>query len=53
MKRIGIIKKLSNVLPRKYLITIYKYFVRPHLDYSDLFYDQPNNKIFSQQIECV
>ena len=53
MKGIGIIKKLSNVLPRKSLITIYKSFVRPHLDYSDLIYDQPNNEIFCQQVKSV
>ena len=51
MKGICIIKTLSNVLPRKSLITIYKSFVRPHLDYSDLIYDQPNNEYFCQQIE--
>ena len=53
MKGICIIKNLSNALPRKSLITIYKYFVRAHLDYSDLIYDQPNNKTFCQQIESV
>ena len=53
MKGIGIIKKLSNVLPRKSLITIYKFFVRLHLDYGDLIYDQPNNESFCQQIESV
>ena len=47
------IKKLSNVLPRKSLITIYKSFVRPHLDYGDMIYDQPNNESFCQQIESV
>ena len=39
MKGICIIKKLSNVLPRKSLI--YKSFDRPHLHYGDLIYDQP------------
>ena len=53
IKGIYIIKKLSNVLPRKSLITTYKSFVRPHLDYSDLIYDQPNNESFCQQIESV
>ena len=43
MKRIGIIKKPSNVLLRNSLITIYKSFVRPPLDYGDLIYDHPNN----------
>ena len=28
-----IIKKLSHILPRKSLVTIYKSFIRPHLDY--------------------
>ena len=51
MKGICIIKTLSNVLPRKSLITIYKSFVRPHLDYGDLIYDQPNNESFCQQIK--
>ena len=50
MKGIGIIKKLSNFLPRKSLITIYKSFVRSHLSYSDLTCDQPNNESFCQQI---
>ena len=53
MKGIGIIKKLSHVLRRKSLITIYKSFVRPRLDYSDLIHDQPNDKSFRQQIESV
>ena len=53
MKGICIIKKLSNVLLRKSLITIYKSFVRPHLDYCDLIYDQPNNESFSQQIKSL
>ena len=39
MTGICIIKKLSNVLRKKSLITIYKSFVRPHLDYGDLIYD--------------
>ena len=47
MKGIGFIKKSSNVLPRKYLITIYNSFVRPHLDYGDLIYDQSHNESFS------
>ena len=32
MKGIGVIQKLSKTLPRHSLITIYKSFVRPHLD---------------------
>ena len=44
MRGIGIIKKLSKTLPQHALITICKSFVRPHLDYGDIIYDQPNNE---------
>ena len=44
MKGIGIIKKLSKTFPQHPIITIYKSFVRPHLDYGDITYDQPNNE---------
>ena len=27
---------------------MYKSFVRPHLDYGDIVYDQPNNQFFEQ-----
>ena len=33
---INVIRKLSNFLPRHSLVTIYKSFVRPHLDYGDM-----------------
>ena len=42
MKGIGAIKRLSKMLPQHSLLTIYKSFVRPHLDYGDILYDQPN-----------
>ena len=38
-KGMGIIKQLSNALPRNSLLTIYKSFIRPHLDYCDMIYD--------------
>ena len=44
MKGIGIIKKLSKTLSWNFLTTIYKLFVRPHLDYGDIIYDQQNNE---------
>ena len=50
MKKLGeeirILKLLKNPtksLPRSSVITIDKSFVLPHLDYSDIIYDQPNN----------
>ena len=50
-KGIGVIKKLQNILPRQALLTIYKSFVRPHLDYGDIIYDQPKNESFCQKLE--
>ena len=36
--------KLAHVLPRQSLLTLYKSFIRPHLDYGDIIYDQSNNE---------
>ena len=47
------IKRLSNALPRNSLLTIYKSFMRPHLDYCDIIYDLPNNESFSSKIERI
>ena len=52
-KGIGIIRKLAHLLPRDSFITIYKLFVRPHIDYGDIIYDQPNNEHFCNMIERV
>ena len=48
-KGIGVIKKLNNVLPT--LLTVYKSFVRPHLDYGDILYHQPNNESMNSKLE--
>ena len=53
MKGIGIIKKLSTALPRYSLTTIYKSFVRPHLGYGDIIFDQRNNESLNQNIERI
>ena len=44
---------MNNNLPRKALLTLYKSFVRPHLDYGDIIYDQPNNESFCNKLETV
>ena len=36
-KTIGLLRNLQNILPRGPLLTIYKSFVRPHLDYGNVF----------------
>ena len=52
-KTIGLILKLQNLLPRTALITLYKAFVRPHLDYGDIIYDQTHNASFHQKLESL
>ena len=52
-KTIGLLRKLQNLLPRAPLITIYKSFIRPHLDYGDMIYDQTFNMSFQQKMETV
>ena len=52
-KAIWAIKKLSNTLPRDALLTIYKSFVRSHLDYGDIIYNQPQNKSFCNKLESI
>ena len=49
MKGIGITHKLSINFLLYSLITIYKSFVRPRLDYGDKIYDQPNNENFTHK----
>ena len=40
VKGIGVIKKLNVTLLCSSLLTIYKSFIRPPLDYGDVIYDQ-------------
>ena len=50
-KGIGLLRNLSNKLPRPALVTVYKAFIRPHLDYVDIVYDKANNETFINKIE--
>ena len=52
-KGIGLIRRLYTYLPRKSLLNIYKAFIRPHLDYGDVIYDQPHNDTLCRMIESV
>ena len=47
------IKQLNVSFPRSSLLTIYKSFVRPHLDYGGVICDQSNNYGLSRKIESV
>ena len=46
---ISVIEKIYNIFPTNALHAIYKSFVRPHLDYGDIVYDQLNNQFFEQK----
>ena len=52
-KGINVIKKMNLTLPWSSLLTKYKSFVRPHLEYSDVIYDQVNNSNLSDKIGSV
>ena len=47
-KLIGLMERLSVNLPRSALITIYKSFIRSHLEYGDILYDTPDN----EKVQC-
>ena len=50
---IGLLRKLQNILPRPAIKTIYKAFVRPHLDYGDVIYDKAYNETFHQKLASI
>ena len=52
-KTTGLLGKLQNILPRPALLTIRKCFIRPHLDYDDIIYDQAYNLSFHQKLELI
>ena len=53
MKGIGIIRQFNKALLQHSLITIYNSTVRPHLDYGDIIYDQPNKESPNQKIGSI
>ena len=52
-KIIGLLKKLSNLLARQALLTIYKAFIRPHLDYDHALSDEAFNNSFDPKIKSI
>ena len=53
IKGIGDIKRLSKMLPRHSLLTIYKSFLQPHLGSGDILYDQANIECLCQKLETI
>ena len=52
-KGIDLITRLRKFVTRDSLITIYKAFFRPHLDYGDIIYDNPGNAFFIRKLENI
>lgn len=53
MKIVDLLRKLRTLLPQQNLLTIYKFFIRHHLDYADAIYNQALNESLSNKIEGV
>ena len=52
-KSTGLLRKLQKYLPRQSLVTTYKSFIRSHLDYGDVMFDQAYNKSFHKSLESL
>ena len=52
-KTTGLLQKLQKHLSRPVLMTMYKAFVRPHLGYGDINYDEVYNETFHQKLESI
>ena len=52
-KTIDIIFKLQNVLTRSALLTIYKSYIRLHLDYGGIIYDKGFNESLHAKLESL
>ena len=52
-KMIGLIRRLSLNRTHNAMLTIYKSFVKPHLDYGDILYDKSGNYDFQNKLEKV
>ena len=46
-------KTIGFILPRSTLLTIYKSFIRPHLDYEDIIDDKAFNESFHAKLESL
>ena len=52
-KTLWLLCNFHNILPRSVLLAIYIAFVRSHLDYGDIIYDQAYNANFHQKLEQI
>ena len=52
-RTIRLLRKLQNKIPRTPLVTIYKFFISPDLDYGDALYDQTFNNSFHEKLKSI
>ena len=52
-RTVGLLQTIKQVIPRPSLIIIYKAFIRPHLDYGDVVFDQAFNNSFNRRLESI
>ena len=52
-KIIQLFGKLQSILPRMALMTIYKGYVRPHINYGGVTYDKAYNEKFQQKLQSI
>ena len=52
-RTIGSSRKFQQVLHGPSLINVYKVFIRPHLDYGDVIFNQTFNNFFHQRLEFI
>ena len=52
-KTAGLLSKLQAFSSRQFLVAVYKVFIKPHLDYGDIIYDETYNYSFHQKMEST
>ena len=53
MRGVGLLRKLRNNVPRDSLLTIYKSFIRPLVDYGDVIYHSPFGTLSFTELEST
>ena len=53
IKTIGLLRKFQRALPRLSLVIMHKSFVRRHLDYGNVIFDQAFKNCIHQQFETI
>ena len=49
----GLLRKFQQILPKSFLLTIYKTFIRSRLNYADIIYDQAYDSAFHDKLESI